>query len=162
MLLPFLLAVATPAVALPAPSVERVAVPAVVAEPAPPAPPVPAARPAGRSAPALSSRPELGFLSAGNLRERCESSVPAMVSYCFAYITGVHDAVRAYETWLRFREFCPRVLSSQADLRRAFLAYVKNNPQAAGGEAASVVVLSLKDQFPCTAAEGADGENAKR
>lgn len=97
-----------------------------------------------------SSRPSIGFLSADSLRERCESTSAGLVSYCFAYITGVHDSVRAYETWLRFREFCPPFSSSQADMRRAFLAYLKNNPQAAAGEAASVVVLALKDQFSCT------------
>ena len=90
-------------------------------------------------------------MSAGGLRDRCESSAAGLVSYCFAYITGVHDSVRAYETWLRFREFCPRVFSSQSDLRRAFLTYVKNTPGSEAGEAASVVVLALKELFPCNA-----------
>lgn len=97
-----------------------------------------------------STRPSIGFLSASSLRDRCEATAATLVSYCFAYITGVHDTVQAYETWLRVREFCPAYTSSQADMRRAFLTYLKANPDAASGEAASVVVLAFKDQFPCT------------
>ncbi len=96
-----------------------------------------------------SARPSIGFISATNLAERCESSAASLVSYCFAYITGVHDTVRAYETWLRIREFCPPVTSSQADMRRAFLSYLKANPTSGAGEAASVIVLAFKEQFTC-------------
>ena len=50
---------------------------------------------------------------------------------------------------LRFREFCPPIGSSQADMRRAFVTRLKEHPDAASGEAASVIVLAFKDQFPC-------------
>ena len=96
-------------------------------------------------------RLSIGFLSAAALRERCESQSAGLVSYCFAYVTGVHDTVQAYETWLRVREFCAPPVSSQSDMRRAFLGYLDKNPGAASGEAASVIVLALKDQFPCSA-----------
>jgi len=95
-------------------------------------------------------RPSIGFLSAAALRDRCEATSPGQVSYCFAYITGVHDTVQAYETWLRVREFCAPYTSSQADMRRAFLTYLKANPEAASGEAASVIVLAFKNQFACS------------
>jgi len=111
--------------------------------------PKPVPTPSGSTQPFVSSRPDIGFISAGALRDRCQSSASGLVSYCFAYITGVHDTVRAYETWLHFREFCPPYTGSQADLRRAFLTYLKANPAAETAEAASVVVLALKDQFAC-------------
>lgn len=97
----------------------------------------------------MSTRPSIGFISAANLAERCQSNSPGLVSYCFAYITGVHDTVRAYETWLRVREFCPPFTSSQSDMRRAFLSYLQGNPDAGTGEAASVIVLAFKDHFSC-------------
>ena len=107
--------------------------------------------PSGSTQPlTTTARPSIGFLSAGALRERCEGTAAGLVSYCFAYITGVHDTVQAYETWLRVREFCAPYTSSQADLRRAFLTYLKANPDAASAEAASVIVLAFKDQFGCS------------
>jgi hypothetical protein len=107
--------------------------------------------PSGSTQPLTTTpRPSIGFLSAESLRDRCESNAAGLVSYCFAYITGVHDTVQAYETWLRVREFCPPYTSSQADMRRAFLTYLKGNPDAASAEAASVIVLAFKDQFACS------------
>lgn len=97
----------------------------------------------------MPGRPSIGFLSAAALRERCESNSAGLVSYCFAYVVGVHDTVQAYETWLRVREFCAPAVSSQSDMRRAFISYLDRNPGAASGEAASVIVLALKDQFAC-------------
>ena len=121
--------------------------------------PVPRGRaplPRGSTQPLTTTpRPSIGFLSAAALRDRCEATSPGQVSYCFAYITGVHDTVQAYETWLRVREFCAPYTSSQADMRRAFLTYLKANPDAASGEAASVIVLAFKDQFACGAPEAA-------
>jgi hypothetical protein len=101
----------------------------------------------------------IGFLSAAALRERCESTSAGLVSYCFAYVAGVHDTVQAYETWLRVREFCAPANSSQSDMRRAFISYLDRNPSAGAGEAASVIVLALKDQFACAAPASA-GEAA--
>jgi hypothetical protein len=112
--------------------------------------------PSGSTQPLTTTpRPSIGFLSADALRDRCQSNAAGLVSYCFAYITGVHDTVQAYETWLRVREFCPPYTSSQSDMRRAFLSYLANNPGAASGEAASVIVLAFKDQFACSKPEEA-------
>jgi hypothetical protein len=89
------------------------------------------------------------FISARDLGERCRSSAAITVSYCYAYVAAVHDTVRAYETWLRIREFCPPLRASQADLRKAFVDYMDRHPGAGGGEAASVVVVALKERFGC-------------
>lgn len=89
------------------------------------------------------------LFTAGALKDRCESTDAADASYCFAYIVGVYDAVRAYESWLKMREFCAPGNLVQADLRRAFVDYLAENPGYRAGEAASVVVVSLKTRFPC-------------
>lgn len=122
------------------------------------------ARVVAPAAPAAESpaRTSIGFLSAAALRDRCESNSAGLVSYCFAYVVGVHDTVQAYETWLRVREFCAPAVSSQSDMRRAFLSYLDKNPGAASGEAASVIVLALKDQFACTATGGAGAASAAK
>jgi hypothetical protein len=91
-----------------------------------------------------------GLFSAAQLRQRCLSNVPADASYCFAYVTGVHDTVRAYEAWLNLREFCVPRRVPQGELRRAFVEYLGLHPEAMSGEAASVVVVSLKVRYPCT------------
>lgn len=91
----------------------------------------------------------IGYLSAGELAIRCADSSPSSSSYCFAFITGVHDTAQAYELWLNQREFCPPVGTVQADLRRAFLTYLSAYPQSRTGVAASVVVVALKETYPC-------------
>lgn len=108
---------------------------------------LPVAAPALQTAPA----PAGGLFSADQLRKRCISNVPADASYCFAYIAGVHDTVRAYEAWLNLREFCAPRRVAQGDLRRAFMDHVAARPADLPGEAASVVVVALKARFPCTA-----------
>ncbi len=107
--------------------------------------------------PSWRARPSIGFLSAAELNERCASTSASVVSYCFAYITGVHDTVQAYETWLKVREFCPPYFGAQADMRRAFVDYLASHPEAGSGEAASVIVLALKDKFPCTVSTSEKG-----
>ena len=91
----------------------------------------------------------IGYLTASELAARCGDSSPAATSYCFAYIAAVHDTTQAYEQWLNQREFCPPAGTPQADLRRAFLTYVVAYPQYRSGEAASVVVVALKEFYPC-------------
>ncbi len=110
------------------------------------------------ASPVTSAPPAGGLFSAGQLRQRCLSNVPADASYCFAYITGVHDTVRAYEAWLNLREFCVPRHVPQGDLRRAFIEYLGDNPSDLVGEAASVVVVALKIRFACpTAGKPAPG-----
>lgn len=110
-------------------------------------------------APAAASTPLAGGLfSAGQLRQRCLSNAAADASYCFAYVTGVHDAVRAYESWLTLREFCAPRHVPQGDLRRAFMTYLNDHPNDADGEAASVVVVALKIAYPCPILKLAPGK----
>lgn len=92
-----------------------------------------------------------GLLNAGQLKDRCEASTAAEISYCFAYIAGVYDTVHAYESWLKLREFCPPADVAQGDLRRAFIEYLDNKPGYRAGEAASVVVVALKERYACAA-----------
>lgn len=145
-----LLAASLAAAPIPAPAPAPVAPSSSTPAPAP----SPALPPATPPASGRLIRPSGVFLSATDLRSRCLSSSPVTVSYCYAYITGVHDSVRAYETWLRFREFCVPLAASQADLRRAFVDYLDKHAEAASGEAASVVVVALKDRFACDVATG--------
>ena len=116
-----------------------------VAAATPPPPQTPAPPAAGES--------ELGFLTAMELERRCGATGGAAdVSYCFAYIAAVHDAMRAYEVWLGLREFCAPPAVPQSDLRRAFLTYLSAYPSNRSGQAASVIVVALKETYPCRAA----------
>jgi Rap1a immunity proteins len=99
--------------------------------------------------PMVQPRTEIGYLTAGTLAERCQDSAPANINYCFAYIASVHDTMRAYEIWLEQREFCIPEKNAQGDLRRAFLTYLSAYPQNSNGQAASVVVVALKQTYPC-------------
>lgn len=99
--------------------------------------------------PSLSPRNDIGFLTAGSLAERCQDGAYANINYCFAYIASVHDTMRAYEIWLGQKEFCVPGENRQGDLRRAFLTYLSAYPQNANGQAASVVVVALKQTYPC-------------
>ena len=93
--------------------------------------------------------PSSGLFSAGKLKDRCDSNGAADISYCFAYVAGVYDTVRAYEAWLNLREFCAPAGLAQGDLRRAFVDYLNDNPGFRAGEAASVVVVAFKKRFAC-------------
>ncbi len=132
-------------------------------KPAPPATALPAVAPALTLTPTPDARPpseigpppqpspraEIGYLTAAALAQRCQDSAPANITYCFAYIASVHDTMRAYEIWLGQREFCIPQANAQGDLRRAFLTYVSAYPQNSSGQAASVVVVALKQTYPC-------------
>lgn len=94
----------------------------------------------------------IGYLNASELMSRCESSSAPMQSYCFAYIAGVNDAVKAYEAWLGMQEYCLPPATPQGDLRRTFVDYLKANPGHRSGEAASVVIVALKARYACARA----------
>lgn len=95
----------------------------------------------------------LGYLSAGELERRCTESAPTSVSLCFSYIAAVRDTMRAYGVWLGQSEFCERKNVAQSDLRNAFLGYLRAYPSARKGQAASTIVVALKDSFPCASAQ---------
>ncbi|WP_294238798.1 Rap1a/Tai family immunity protein [uncultured Sphingomonas sp.] len=108
-----------------------------------------------QSAPAAAQATESsvagGLFTANQLRDRCNASSAADISYCFAYVTGVHDSARAYEVWLGKREFCAPPRIPQGELRHAFLDYLTEHPGNGPAAAASVVVVAFKLRFPCEA-----------
>ncbi|MBW4329905.1 hypothetical protein KY084_03325 [Stakelama sp. CBK3Z-3] len=93
-----------------------------------------------------------GFLTGTQLYRRCTEDAPTSGAFCFAFVAGVHDTVRAYETWLDMREFCPPEKISQGQLRDTFIDYAKAHPVTLNGQAASVLVAAFKEKYPCTAA----------
>ena len=107
----------------------------------------PASSPAPPPASPSARGSDIGYFTAGNLADRCASSDG--ISYCFAYIAAVHDTMRAYEVWLDQKEFCPPAALAQGDLRRSFLTYMSAYPGNRGGQAASVIVVALKQTYPC-------------
>ncbi len=111
--------------------------------------------------PAVPAPRDFGFLTADALAERCNSDFPGDVAYCFAYVAGVHDTIRAYEVWLSLKEFCPPPELMQADFRRIFLTYLKAHPNLGKGQAASTVVVALKTAFPCPIEPPAPPEEAQ-
>ncbi|PEQ13853.1 hypothetical protein B2G71_05990 [Novosphingobium sp. PC22D] len=110
-------------------------------------PPSESGRPPGH--PALASPPSLGFVAGTDLFKQCADDSATGTSYCFAYLAAVHDSVRAYESWLGFREFCTSNRLTQSDLRDLFLKDARRYPFELRGQAASVVVSSLKRAYPC-------------
>ncbi len=97
----------------------------------------------------------IGYMTAGQLADKCNQSEAGSVDYCFAYIAAANDTARAYEIWLGQREFCAPQAIPQSDLRKAFLAYVAAYPDTRNGQAASVIVVALKETFPCGEAPAA-------
>ncbi|TCM17998.1 hypothetical protein EDF56_105346 [Novosphingobium sp. PhB165] len=92
----------------------------------------------------------IGFMTAGQLAEQCREGTPFSVTYCLAFLAGVHDSIRAYEQWLDQREFCAPRDVKQRDLSNAFMAFVAAHPQYRDGLASSVAVVALKEAWPCT------------
>lgn len=125
----------------PPPAQPSAPIPAPTPAPAPP-PPAPPSAGTGEAG-------NIGFFTAATLARRCQDSSPAAISYCYAYITAVHDTMKAYEIWLSQREFCIGGGNAQADLRRAFLTYLSAYPENGSGQAASVVAVALKQTFTC-------------
>lgn len=102
-----------------------------------------------QAAPLADETTRLGYVTAGELADRCHDSSTAGVTYCFSYIAAVRDTIRAYEIWLNQREFCEVGRLSQGELRQAFLAYLSAYPSNRSGQAASVIVVALKQTYPC-------------
>lgn len=95
------------------------------------------------NAPSLSPR----FYSAADFRGDC--AMPARIEACLAFGAAVRDTSLAYQRWQGFREFCIPPETSQSELRDATLHYLNIHPREADALAASVVVLALRDAFPC-------------
>lgn len=103
------------------------------------------------AAPATPSAPDgsIGFLTATQLSSQCRQSSAFAVTYCFAYLAGVHDAIRAYEQWLKQKEFCAPATIKQQDLSDVFASYLAAHPEFAEGQASSVALVALKEAWPC-------------
>ncbi len=107
---------------------------------------------AGATSPKVSRQDvaSIGFLTAGQLAQQCGEGTAFSITYCLAFLAGVHDSMRAYEQWLDQREFCAPNTVKQRDLSNAFLAYVTAHPEYRDGLASSVAVVALKEAWPCT------------
>ncbi|TIX51247.1 Rap1a/Tai family immunity protein [Alteraurantiacibacter aquimixticola] len=108
---------------------------------------------AGAAAPAVAqdSPGSIGYLTAGGLADRCGENSAESLSYCFAFMAAVRDTARAYEIWINQREFCMPAGTAQSEIRDIFLAKIESEPSAREGQAASVVLVALKEAFPCGA-----------
>jgi len=98
---------------------------------------------------AVPPKTSIGYLSARNLIARCTEESVASASYCLAFIAGVRDTAKAYEIWTKQREFCMPSTASQSELRDVFLREAGSDAAISSGQAASVVLLTLKKAFPC-------------
>lgn len=101
------------------------------------------------------AQPVAGYLSAGSLLAKCRGSSVEGKSYCFAYIAAVADSARAYQAWLDSRDICLADGVQQSELVRAYENYMATHPASTSAQAASIVVLSLRDAYPCAADERA-------
>jgi Rap1a immunity proteins len=90
-----------------------------------------------------------GYVYARDLLARCSGPSSPGLDYCFGYIASVHDTVRAYEAWLSFRELCIPQRTPQAELKDVFVDYLRRHSNDLDGQAASVVVLALRERYPC-------------
>lgn len=122
--------------------------PAVTGTPAGPAPAV-APQPGAQPEAAAPASGPIGYFTAGKLADRCQEDSAYSMSYCFAYLAAVHDTARAYEVWLSEKEFCIPPAISQDDLRKTYLAHLAANPGHRLGQAGSVIIVALKEAYPC-------------
>ena len=90
-----------------------------------------------------------GFESAGDLLRKCKESSSYSRSYCFAYLAAVADSARSYRIWIGSGDPCLPAGLSLGRLADTFEAYLINNPSLTKAQAASVVVASLQETFPC-------------
>jgi len=89
---------------------------------------------------------------ASDLLARCTSGFAADEGRCRGYISGVYDTVRAYEEWQSAREICTPSKVTDLELRNTFVDFVSSHPDDLQAQAASVVVLALRDKFSCRGA----------
>ena len=93
-----------------------------------------------------------GFESAGALLRRCRENSSFAKNYCFAYLAAVADAARAYRVWTGGGDPCLPAGLTMGRLADIFTAYLVANPSQTESQAASVIVASLQESFPCAAA----------
>lgn len=93
--------------------------------------------------------PARDFRTGNDLLSMCTGGT-ATVGYCFGFVMGVLDTVKAYEAWNNWREVCAPAGTTQGEYRNAVVTYLRENPKDLDGQAASLVVLALRGRFPCT------------
>lgn len=93
-----------------------------------------------------------GFESAGDLLRKCKESSSYSRNYCFAYLAAVADSARSYRIWIGSGDPCLPAGLSLGRLADNFEAYLINNPSLTKAQAASVIVASLQETFPCPVA----------
>ncbi|WP_073975308.1 Rap1a/Tai family immunity protein [Erythrobacter donghaensis] len=92
-----------------------------------------------------------GFESAGNLLRKCRENSSFARSFCFAYLGAVADAARSYRVWIGSGDPCLPAGLTMGRLADTFTAYLVANPSLTEAQAASVIVASLQEAFPCEA-----------
>lgn len=90
-----------------------------------------------------------GFESAGNLLRKCRENSSFARSFCFAYLGAVADAARSYRVWIGSGDPCLPAGLTMGRLADTFEAYLIANPSLTEAQAASVIVASLQEAFPC-------------
>ena len=93
--------------------------------------------------------PSRDFRTGSELLALCTGGT-ATIGYCFGFVMGVLDTVKAYESWNKWREVCAPSGTTQGEYRDAVVTFLRANPNDLDGQAASLVVLALRDRFPCT------------
>ena len=104
--------------------------------------------------------PRIAFTHGSDVIARCTGSSPQEGAFCFGMITGVFESVRAYETWLNIRELCVPASATLTDMRDVVVARIRAHPDDRLGQGASVIVLALKEKWPCAAAANAPATKA--
>ncbi|MFO6448752.1 Rap1a/Tai family immunity protein [Erythrobacter sp. NE805] len=90
-----------------------------------------------------------GFQSAGDLLHKCRQSSSYAKNFCFAYLAAVADATRAYTVWIGAGDTCLPARLTMGKLADTFEAYLIANPSQTEAQAASVIVASLQESYPC-------------
>jgi hypothetical protein len=92
-----------------------------------------------------------GFESAGNLLRKCKESSSYSRNFCYAYLAAVADSARSYRIWIGSGDPCLPAGLTMGRLADTFEAYLIQNPSLTRAQAASVIVASLQENYPCPA-----------
>lgn len=90
-----------------------------------------------------------GFESAGDLLRKCKESSSYSRNFCFAYLAAVADSARSYRIWIGSGDPCLPSGLTLGRLADNFEAYLIANPSLTKAQAASVIVASLQETYPC-------------
>ncbi len=90
-----------------------------------------------------------GFESAGGLLRKCRENSTYARSFCFTYLAAVADAARSYRIWIGSGDPCLPAGLTMGRLADTYEAYLVANPSQTKAQAASVIVASLQEAFPC-------------